>query len=687
MPKRESRGYTGSYQRREIDLATLRWALGPEGPFAQGPGYQYRQDQIDLAVEIATTINNKGSLIANAPTGLGKTLAICVPLILAEGRGFVATSGIGLQHQVEDTFVRAISTLNSPLPRPLVVKGRDHYLCPVRVDEFVDGDARNIRRYLHNGISPHGVLLGDVDRVAGTLGAIPPAARPYVERIVPKESCFGHTCPQWEKCPRYHLTSSLSRTPLVVLNHALLAQWARIELLQGDLADTSLAYHPLIIDEAHGVITTLTAALTPRLNLTATKDLLDTLDQHWGIDVAVAVRCLRDLEDAIENQLPSDKRLRPRDDAPLVGISIPAREVADLRDVLASIHRSLRQRKPEAMASRLVWRNVEERLDELQNATSRLAKPLDDAGSYYNVDVLNLRQRAVIVERRPLSIATALRAAFQGPTVFLSATISTGGDRGLKNYVRLVGKPVGHRPLTCVSYASPFDYDTHARLFVPRDVNPRETLDDARGHEYIRTLVAASHGRALVLFTSNTRMMSAFHAVKHYFETISNPYDSIDCHVVDPHGGPLDRGIKLAWLREKPGRVLFAARAFWEGVDVPGDELVLVIIDKIPYAVPEPVMEEARARRYAYELRRLPAHARYNDLRMYSTPHAIQNLQQAVGRLIRTETDRGVVAVLDNRLLNSSEILQALPLSPTTEIDLVCQFLRSMPPTGTDASK
>jgi ATP-dependent DNA helicase DinG len=708
--------------------------FGAGGPFAaRRIGYTPRPDQIEVAIAIARALAD-GSAMIELGTGGGKSYAVAVPTILYGGPVIISTSNLTLQMQLASEIERAIGILGVPCPPPLIVKGRGHRLCPARLANATDTDrhtADGLEDYLSGSDGGPEGAMGDIDQLATHpspyLATIPSHV---LDRLSAAASCLGDTCSYWDNCPLSWVAAAARTRPIVIVNHALLAQWIAQRYRRSDSdAHRWLSGVPVIVDEAHQLPPAVASTLTQILDLEEVESQLRSTVARWVAPAAVdpALEALGHMQDTLLNHATGhgsdDTRqsLLPLD-VTSVGLDSLQQALAHVRSCLLPRPRASRHNGANALP-RLAYQEAQTQLDTACATVTALQRP--HRGDH--VDTMRYGGGQLTIERIPLWPGYAISSCIGGPLIAVSATLTTGPD-GDMGYMR---KQLGIKRTQLVATLvkpSPFNYGTQGMLLIPPALPPMSAADrspeveqaymDARA-PIVHRLVAAAHGRALLLCASNRNL--------DLYATRLRPLlaPSIECRTAIG-GGARERDELLTWLRAAPGRVLLGARAFWEGVDIPADDLVLVIVDKIPY--PPVDLFIARARRRPYTLPRddednadngRDAHdtpggetassskADRDELgslntvdragpntvddafdpyifRTIQVPEAIIHLKQMVGRLIRTSEDRGVVAILDSRLAAGSPHAGTIraslpPFHYTHDVEEACRFLASIP--------
>jgi ATP-dependent DNA helicase DinG len=622
-------------------VTRIRDIFGPNGPLAAAmPNYETRAAQVAMAERVAETIEDEGVLLAEAGTGTGKTLAYLVPIILADVKTIISTGAKNLQEQI---FFKDIDFLASVLDRPLsavYLKGQENYLCARRLRDFLRSPkVLSYPAAQVEMIRTWASATETGDRME--LPELPDNAAIWQEICSTKETRIGAMCPLAGSCFVTRARQQAMRARIVVVNHHLYFADVATRRKGGAL----LPKHELLVfDEAHGIEDVATEFFSKRLSSRQ----MDRLVTDALRTVRVAGLSGDPAEPRREKQANDVKQAGAdffnhfRDIEGKTGLvpeDIPTASVEAyfrLDNALDAFEQTLRQLEGRDETVDHMGMRVKETRDTLAELITE-----SEPGFVHWVEN---RRRSVIIGASPIDVSRAIRDGvfFNVPSVVLtSATLSTGGDfRFLKSRL---GIDFDTRELTV---PSPFDYQRQACLYLPEGLpDPREETFIDTAAKIAADLIRLTDGGALVLCTSSRNMTALVHLLE---KRISGPLllqgTAPKTHLLD------------SFLSDRTS-VLVATASFWQGVDIPGDGLRLVIIDKLPFAAPTDPLEAARI---AY----LTAAGR-KPFTEYQVPAAALQLKQGFGRLIRTEHDRGIVAVLDRRLT-------AMPYGKI--------FLRSLPP-------
>ncbi len=633
------------------------WA--PDGPLARVlSGFEQRPQQVVMARAVARALEDGRTLLVEAGTGTGKTLAYLVPAVFSGKKVIVSTGTKALQDQLAS---HDLPIIEAALDRTLdwcVMKGRDNYLCLYRHDQMGEqtgllGERRSPleavarwRETTETGDRAELTWLADDDPLWKSLS-------------VTAEQCLGTACPQFEPCFLTRLKRRAARADVVIVNHALF--FADLAL-GGRASGAILPHHTAVIfDEAHG----LEDVAANHWGVTVSRFRLFDLLADLGREPIVAGgrlaesawrRLLDELRVATERAFDA---LRAFQEAAGAGRSrwspdacdAGASAGLDLLDRLSAVGAQAREQAAHGPG----WERLAERTGAMAADVRFLWRAEDPAYVFWvEPAAANLRLTA-----SPLDVSGLLRdALFARETVCVltSATLATGGHY---DYLRA---RLGIDHADEVVLQSPFDYATQTLLYIPVHLpRPRDPEFPRAASDEILRIAAASGGRAFLLFTSRRMLDLAY----------SLCASRLDCAVFKQGDAP--RMTLIERFKAQTPSVLFATMGFWQGIDIEGDALSCVVLDKLPFAPPDDPLIQAR----------LDALRRRGEdpFTAYQLPSAAMWLKQGMGRLIRSRRDRGAICVLDVRLLASrygAYFLESLPPSPvTTRYEDVITFFSS----------
>ncbi len=623
------------------------------------PGFEPRASQQQMAEAVARVVTNDGVLLAEAGTGTGKTLAYLVPAILSGRKALISTGTRNLQQQLIDKDIPLLQQALGPF-RATCMKGRGNYLCLHRFEQALHDDRpRDDETRVAMTLIEHwapSTLTGDRAELADL-----PEDLPFWHGIAATtENCLGSECPRYSDCFVTRMRQEAAEADVVIVNHHLLC--ADAALRRHSFGEVIPECQVGIIDEAHqledvatqyfGVtvsnfridqLFTDAAAIrtsplfVPQQEAQAVAQAIEglaTASRGFFLDLQTRRPGVRQSAESAATLFDERRRVSGEMLAEAAGES-----GLQLLDALAALEAALTLLKdaPEDL------RAVAKRAGEIRDDVRFLLRAQEESYVYF----LEIRGRLVALRAAPIDVSHIIRDVLieRLPALVLtSATLSIGGSFA---YVRA---RLGVGDACEVRVPSEFDYSTQALVYLPRKMPDPRTAEYAGAFaEEAARLLTASEGRAFLLFTSYAALRDA-----HARLSTRLPYPMLV-------QGTMPRGVLIEQFRRTPNAVLFGTSSFWQGVDVVGEALSCVIIDRIPFASPaDPVVA---ARIEALQRRGIDAFAGFQ------VPLAILTLLQGVGRLIRHRQDRGVIALLDPRLQSMGygrRFLNALPPAPVT---------------------
>jgi len=614
--------------------------FGPEGLIAQAhPEYEHRPGQIEMARAVMRAFEEERHLIVEAGTGTGKTLAYLVPAVASAlaGRGRVIVS-TGTKNLQEQLMEKDIPFLQNVLPKPFAatyMKGRSNYLCLNRLaraegSPVLEG-LEEVDYFEEVCDWSRETQIGDRAELANL-----PESLSFWRHIDARpESCLGQKCPDFEPCFITRMRDRAKEADVIVVNHHLF--FADLALRNGNYGSVLPDYTAVILDEAHLIEDVASEYFGSQVSNYQIDDLVRDLGmlklEEAEVDREVTKSTARLSRFADEFWMGFRDGRGEEGRSPLNPGTFAKRnidgqfEATPLGDLYSVLEGTIARLETTLDAIKDRTPDIESlirRLRQLRFELQFIVTGSDKKFVYW----MERRGRGVFLRASPIDVAGILQDKLfdEVPTVVLtSATLSSGGN------FAFIRDRLGLDTADDLIAESIFDYKQQAILYLPANMpDPRSReWSDAAADEVIRIL-NATEGRAFVLSTSLAGMQSLFENV---WAEIEYP-----CLVQ----GSAAKSQLLKRFRETPNAVLFATSSFWQGVDVRGDQLSCVIIDKLPFAVPTDPIVAAR-QRYIED-------SGGSSFHEYSVPQAIIALKQGLGRLIRSTTDRGVLAVLDPRL-------------------------------------
>jgi ATP-dependent DNA helicase DinG len=635
-----------------IPAAKVSDILGPTGQIASmHPNYEFRPGQIQMAHAVAAAMDERHHLCVEAGTGTGKTLAYLLPAIFSGKRVIISTGTKNLQEQI---FFKDIPFLEKALGRKLsacYLKGRSNYLCLKKL-AAIEGEG-----YLFSRHDPEYLgRIRDWSRVTETgdkaeLKELPDDFILWHHLDARRETCTGQKCPDFTDCFVTRVRQRALESDIVIVNHHLF--FADLALRQGDFGAVLPDYSVVIFDEAHE----LEDIVTQYFGTMISSFRLD----EFARDVARALSEQGTSSDFLEDQIAkltissgeffgafrgADGRFSFREFGPGLEIrrgpqkgKAPTDSYRKLLSQLTLMEEGLEALPQQSDAIDGLTRRCRELHDELI--------AILESDSTERVYWYDIRGRGVFLWASPIRIAPILSERLFGKVdtaVLTSATLSTG------NNFQFIRSRLGLNECAELILDSHFDFSQQAVFYVPRTIpEPREEGWAAQACLQLERILEASRGRAFLLFTSYAQMNVMHRALQNRL-----PYPMLI------QGEKTKSGL-LEEFRNTPQAVLFATASFWQGVDVQGEQLSCVVIDKLPFSVPSDPIVAARIRL----LNETGGNAFYE----YQIPEAIILLKQGLGRLIRSRSDRGILALLDKRIVTKSygrTFLNSLPPAPLT---------------------
>ena len=621
-------------------------------------GYKPRVEQTEMAIAIGRAIGERSPIICEAGTGTGKTFAYLIPAFYYGRKIIVATGTKTLQDQL---FDQDIQVVRDALKLPITVaklKGRANYLCHHQIERTKSERSFSSLREVELFNMFERMLdtseSGDISEVSI------PEESPRVQSAVvsTRDNCLGSDCPHIGKCFVLKARKRALAAEVVVVNHHLF--FADLALKQDGFGELLPECDVVIFDEAHQVPDVATQFFGSNLSTSQLSELLRDLRYGYVI-LAKTNDAVDDLIDKFEKMI---RELRIAFEGYKGRYDLKERHRFNKAIEAARILGCIGDELSQAIHA------IESNNIELQRCRERLLEVISFAKTWSeNEDSSVIRWfessvQTVRLHLTPINVSDAFKTILSSEKrswIFTSATLSVSGD--VSNFANQLGLEKAE----FLSWDSPFDYPNNSMLYVPKDMPQPSDTDyiDRVVSESLGAIIAAN-GRCMMLFTSLAAMRLAR-------EKLANTFAERDIQIPLLLQGDGSKFELLNRFKKLKNAVLLGSHSFWEGVDVRGEGLVLVIIDKLPFSVPD---DPVTAGRIEY-LRSQGG----NPFMDFQVPEAVISLKQGAGRLIRDETDTGVLIICDPRLLSKpygKRIWRSLPsMKRTQDINDVLSFLKS----------
>ncbi len=626
--------------------------LGDAGPFAAAKeNFKPRKEQQTMAIAVNQAILEKTNLLVEAGTGVGKTFAYLLPAILSEEQIVVSTGTKNLQDQLYKRDLPAILKILNRSPLTALLKGRNNYVCDYRVESTLASgrlpDPIAVKHLNLVNVWREKTLSGDL----GELSVLPENSPvlPYVTST--SENCLGQDCPFLDKCFVAAAREKARKAKILVVNHHLLL--ADLVLKEDGFGELLPDTDVFIIDEAHHLAKTAYQFYGDSISSRQISELCRELELEYRTQVTDC----RDLMLEAQRLAKSAKDFRlilPQYDTKDDWLPSPE-VIRELDELSLKINKLFEVVKMNSTRTK-VLESCFERLMVMRNTLTEFQKPALKTGE--RVNWYETMKSGFRLHTTPLDIAGMFqqsRQRYQASSwIMTSATLSV--NQSFDHYQA----SLGWENIVTLNLPSSFDYFKQSLLYVPRGLpSPRNNQHTQLAIEKVLPLISVAKGRTFILFTSHRALKQAAEWFKEQ--------QLFDCLVQ----GEASKLELLSQFEANENSVLLATGSFWEGVDVSGDNLILVVIDKLPFAPPDDPILNAKIKQ-CNQLGKNP----FMELQI---PEAVLSLKQGCGRLIRSVHDRGVICLTDPRIVGKpyGEIfLNSLPnMRRTRERELVESFL------------
>ncbi len=619
-------------------------------------GYEHRRGQLEMAEIVHDAFESHHHAIVEAGTGTGKTLAYLLPAICSGRRVVISTATKSLQEQLYQKDVPFLQKHFAPNLKAAVMKGRSNFLCRAKLHQMADqpllkgmGEIDAFRQ-----IRDWSKLTETGDRAELTF--LPDDSELWTRLDARRDTCTGQKCPEFNQCFVTAMHQRAKEADLIIVNHHLF--FADLALKKDDFGSILPEYSAVVFDEAHEMEDVASDYFGRQISNFRFEELARDSDQALRLLHLGAPALLRRTQRIREKSRAFFETFPPRDGRFPFARSEREAFLEQNREAYDSLATALKgletefaalTQKPEELL-RLARRSFE-----LRQELSFLFESNERNFVYW----FERRNKGVFLAATPIDVSQILRERLfeQFDTVILtSATLTVGGRF---EYIR---QRLGLDHAKERALPPEFDFAEQALFYLPQTMpDVRNPAFATKAAEEIVKLLESSQGRAFCLFTSYAQMNELFERVR--------------SRVAFPllQQGTAPRSVLLERFKNTPGAVLFATASFWQGVDVPGEQLSCVIVDRLPFAVPSDPIVAARVRALQDDGR--------NAFAEFQVPQAVLALKQGFGRLIRTRTDRGVLALLDSRIQRmpyGKIFLESLPsYAMTQDLAAVARFFET----------
>jgi ATP-dependent DNA helicase DinG len=641
----------------DLKKPTIAEIFGPGGTLEKcmPEGYEHRPSQLEMAELVEAAFQEKRHLIVEAGTGTGKTLAYLIPAIRSGRRVVISTATKSLQEQLFEKDIPFLQKYFAPKLKVAVMKGRGNFLCREKVYRM--GDQPTLKGldevdWFHQ--------IRDWEKVTATgdraeLNFLPDDSDLWQRLDARRDACTGSKCPEFNRCFLTAMHQRAAEADLIIVNHHLF--FADLALKQDDFGSVLPEYGAVVFDEAHEIEDVASDFFGRQISnyrfqeLARDAEIAARVTKAGSTGLQKQIARMRERAQSFFEAFPAREGRFPFDKTQRAGFLEQNREAYDaLVNALKSLEAEIASlpTKPEELL------NIARRGMELRGELKFLFESSEGNYVYW----FERRNKGVFVAATPIDVSALLRERLFEPFETIILTSATLAVEGRFNFLK---QRLGINVASERVLPSEFDFGEQALFYIPATLpDVRDAAFPERAAQEIVRLLEISQGRAFCLFTS--------------YSQLNDLYERVRTRVRFPVllQGSAPRTALLEKFRTTPGAVLFATSSFWQGVDVRGEQLSCVIVDRLPFAVPSDPIVAARVKALQEDGR--------NAFAEYQVPEAVLALKQGFGRLIRSRTDRGVLAILDNRIQRMQYgkiFMESLPAYATTrDIAAVERFMQ-----------
>jgi ATP-dependent DNA helicase DinG len=649
-------GEEASPRANKQEKPSMQDVFGPGGFLERSMygGYEHRPGQLEMAEMVHDAFQKHHHVIVEAGTGTGKTLAYLLPAISSGRRVVISTATKSLQEQLYQKDVPFLQKHFAPDLKVAVMKGRSNFLCRAKLYQLADQPILKGMEEIDafRQIRDWSKLTETGDRAELTF--LPDDSELWTRLDARRDTCTGQKCPEFGGCFVTAMHQRAREADLIIVNHHLF--FADLALKQDDFGSILPEYSAVVFDEAHEIEDVASDYFGREISNFRFEELARDADQALRMLHLGSPALLRRTQRIRERSRTFFEKFPPREGR--FPFERKEREafLEQNREAYDSLTATLKGLETEFAA-------LAQKPEELLRLARRSFELRQEMAFLFESNERNFvywyerRNKGVFLAATPIDVSQILRDRLfeQFDTVILtSATLTVGGR------FEFIRQRLGLDHTKERALPQEFNFEQQALLYLPRAMpDVRDPAFSSKAADEIARLLKLSMGRAFCLFTSYSQMNDLFERVR--------------ARVEFPLllQGTAPRSVLLERFKNTPGAVLFATSSFWQGVDVPGEQLSCVIVDRLPFAVPSDPIVAARVRTLQEDGR--------NAFAEYQVPEAVLSLKQGFGRLIRTKTDRGVLALLDTRIQRMAYgkiFLESLPgYGMTHELTDVARFL------------